>query len=163
MMSLQQPVGNFRIASKISCGVVSPAEVCIKTDSTCCWCHAIYLYSLHLLLWSLSPGGKPTKNKTEKNTVWYQITPNTKSIQPGQLDYLLLTWQVRWNGFPSLFFFFFFLFVMPPPSLLWAKYHLSTARWKQTHWLKPPVKPPDLAVTKSSYTPLSALTVTFTK
>lgn len=158
-MSLQQAVGNFRIASKINCGVVSPAEVCIKTDSTCCWCHAIYLYSLHLLLWSLSPGGNPTKNKTGKNTVWYRITPETKNIQPA-------SWTTsfsldRYDGMAFLLLLFFF--VMPPPSLLWAKYHLSTARWKQTHWLKPPVKPPDLAVTKSSYTPLSALTVTFTK
>lgn len=157
-MSLQQAVGNFRIASKMNCDVVSPAEVCIKTDSTCCWCHAIYLYSLHLLLWSLSPGGNPTKNKTGKNTVWYRITPERKNIQPA-------SWTTsfsldRYDGMAFLLLLLFF--VMPPPSLLWAKYHLSTARWKQTHWLKPPVKP-DLAVTKSSYTPLSALTVTFTK
>lgn len=158
-MSLQQAVGNFRIASKINCGVVSPAEVCIKTDSTCCWCHAVYLYSLHLLLWSLSPGGNPTKNKTGKNTVWYRITPETKNIQPASRT---TSFSLDWyDGMAFLLLLFFF--VMPPPSLLWAKYHLSTARWKQTHWLKPPVKPPDLAVTKSSYTPLSALTVTFTK
>lgn len=157
-MSLQQAVGNFRIASKINCGVVSPAEVCIKTDSTCCWCHAIYLYSLHLLLWSLSPGGNPTKNKTGKNTVWYRITPETKNIQPASW-----TTSFSLDRYDRMAFLLLLLFVMPPPSLLWAKYHLSTARWKQTHWLKPPVKPPDLAVTKSSYTPLSALTVTFTK
>lgn len=157
-MSLQQAVGNFRIASKMNCDVVSPAEVCIKTDSTCCWCHAIYLYSLHLLLWSLSPGGNPTKNKTGKNTVWYRITPETKNIQPASW-----TTSFSLDRYDGMAFLLLLLFVMPPPSLLWAKYHLSTARWKQTHWLKPPVKPPDLAVTKSSYTPLSALTVTFTK
>lgn len=157
-MSLQQAVGNFRIASKMNCNVVSPAEVCIKTDSTCCWCHAIYLYSLHLLLWSLSPGGNPTKNKTGKNTVWYRITPETKNIQPASW-----TTSFSLDRYDGMAFLLLLFFVMPPPSLLWAKYHLSTARWKQTHWLKPPVKPPDLAVTKSSYTPLSALTVTFTK
>lgn len=157
-MSLQQAVGNFRIASKMNCDVVSPAEVCIKTDSTCCWCHAIYLYSLHLLLWSLSPGGNPTKNKTGKNTVWYRITPETKNIQPASW-----TTSFSLDRYDGMAFLLLLFFVMPPPSLLWAKYHLSTARWKQTHWLKPPVKPPDLAVTKSSYTPLSALTVTFTK
>lgn len=157
-MSLQQAVGNFRIASKMNCDVVSPAEVCIKTDSTCCWCHAIYLYSLHLLLWSLSPGGNPTKNKTGKNTVWYRITPETKNIQPASW-----TTSFSLDRYDGMAFLLLLFFVMPPPSLLWEKYHLSTARWKQTHWLKPPVKPPDLAVTKSSYTPLSALTVTFTK
>lgn len=157
-MSLQQAVGNFRIASKMNCDVVSPAEVCIKTDSTCCWCHAIYLYSLHLLLWSLSPGRNPTKNKTGKNTVWYRITPETKNIQPASW-----TTSFSLDRYDGMAFLLLLFFVMPPPSLLWAKYHLSTARWKQTHWLKPPVKPPDLAVTKSSYTPLSALTVTFTK
>lgn len=157
-MSLQQAVGNFRIASKMNCDVVSPAEVCIKTDSTCCWCHAIYLYSLHILLWSLSPGGNPTKNKTGKNTVWYRITPETKNIQPASW-----TTSFSLDRYDGMAFLLLLFFVMPPPSLLWAKYHLSTARWKQTHWLKPPVKPPDLAVTKSSYTPLSALTVTFTK
>lgn len=151
-MSLQQAVGNFRIASKMNCDVVSPAEVCIKTDSTCCWCHAIYLYSLHLLLWSLSPGGNPTKNKTGKNTVWYRITPETKNIQPASW-----TTSFSLDRYDGMAFLLLLFFVMPPPSLLWAKYHLSTARWKQTHWLKPPVKPPDLAVTKSSYTPLSAM------
>lgn len=117
-MSLQQAVGNFRIASKINCGVVSPAEVCIKTDSTCCWCHAVYLYSLHLLLWSLSPGGNPTKNKTGKNTVWYRITPETKNIQPASRT---TSFSLDWyDGMAFLLLLFFLL------CLLLLSYEQST-------------------------------------